>query len=236
MEPYTYLLINILSVSVPFVASFHPYLRFYREWKYLFPAMGITLLFFISWDVLFTHLGVWGFNPRYLTGINLINLPIEEWMFFIAIPYASLFTHFALGKIMKFTISAKLSTTISWVLAIGLIGIGLLHLNQLYTSVTFIITGLFLVLHNLFAKRHPIGRFYLSYVVILIPFFIVNGILTGSFIPEEVVWYNNSLNLGIRLGTIPIEDAVYGFLMLAMSQTFYTYFKARSKSSASKQD
>jgi lycopene cyclase domain-containing protein len=218
MEPYTYLLINILSVSVPFVASFHPYLRFYREWKYLFPAMGITLLFFISWDVLFTHLGVWGFNPRYLTGINLINLPIEEWMFFIAIPYASLFTHFALGKIMKFTISANL------------------HLNQLYTSVTFIITGLFLVLHNLFAKRHPIGQFYLSYVVILIPFFIVNGILTGSFIPEEVVWYNNSLNLGIRLGTIPIEDAVYGFLMLAMSQTFYTYFKARSKSSASKQD
>ena len=65
------------------------------------------------------------------------------------------------------------------------------------------------------------------YFVTLIPFFIVNGLLTGSFIPEEVVYYNDAENLGIRLGTIPIEDAVYGLLMLLMNVTWYEYFKSR---------
>ena len=48
----------------------------------------------------------------------------------------------------------------------------------------------------------------------MIPFLIVNGLLTGSFIEGEVVWYNNAENLGIRLGTIPIEDIVYAFNLL----------------------
>ena len=65
------------------------------------------------------------------------------------------------------------------------------------------------------------------YFVTLIPFFIVNGLLTGSFIPEEVVYYNDAENLGIRLGTIPIEDTVYGLLMLLMNVTWYEYFKSR---------
>ena len=50
----------------------------------------------------------------------------------------------------------------------------------------------------------------------LIPFFIVNGILTGSFIENEVVWYNNTENLNIRLFTIPIEDSVYAFTLILL--------------------
>jgi lycopene cyclase domain-containing protein len=43
---------------------------------------------------------------------------------------------------------------------------------------------------------------------------IVNGILTGSFIENEVVWYNNNENLGLRFFTIPVEDFAYAFSML----------------------
>ena len=75
------------------------------------------------------------------------------------------------------------------------------------------------------------GRFYLAYLVVLIPFFAVNGVLTGSFIEEEVVWYNSSGNLSIRLFTIPIEDAAYGLLLMLMNTTLYEYFKSRQNKS-----
>ena len=70
--------------------------------------------------------------------------------------------------------------------------------------------------------------FYITFLVILIPFFVVNGILTGSFIEGEVVWYNNAENLGIRLGTIPIEDLGYAFNMIFMSILLIEKFKSKS--------
>lgn len=71
------------------------------------------------------------------------------------------------------------------------------------------------------------GRFYFAFAIILIPFFIVNGVLTGSFLEEPVVWYNNEENLGIRLGTIPVEDAVYGMLMLLIPITIWEKLEER---------
>jgi lycopene cyclase domain-containing protein len=61
----------------------------------------------------------------------------------------------------------------------------------------------------------------------LIPFFIVNGILTGSFIEVPIVSYNNSENLGIRLFTIPIEDIGYAFSMLFGNLMIFETLKKR---------
>jgi lycopene cyclase domain-containing protein len=92
-------------------------------------------------------------------------------------------------------------------------------MNKAYTGVTFMATGLFVAWHLLKLRPRYMGRFYFAFIFILIPFFIVNGILTGSFLDEPVVWYNNDENLGIRIGTIPIEDIFYGLLMILMSIT-----------------
>ena len=56
--------------------------------------------------------------------------------------------------------------------------------------------------------------YYITFLLILIPFFIVNALLTGSFIESEVVWYNDNENLGIRVFTIPIEDFGYAFSLM----------------------
>ncbi len=63
------------------------------------------------------------------------------------------------------------------------------------------------------------------YVVILLPFLLSNGILTGSFLAEPVVWYHNDENLNIRIFTIPIEDFFYGYLLLALNIFIYEKFK-----------
>jgi lycopene cyclase domain-containing protein len=230
MDKWLYVLINLGAVSIPFIAGFDRRLRFDKQWKFLFPAMLLTMVIFIPWDMVKTALGVWGFNPRYLLGIYIGNLPIEEWMFFIAIPYACLFTYHSLNYLVKKDYLVKYADRITFVLAIILLLIGLMNTGRLYTSVTFISTGVFLMFHRFVVKGDYMGRFYLMYLVTLIPFFIVNGLLTGSFIPEEVVFYDNTQNLGIRFGTIPIEDMVYGLLMLLMNVTWFEFLRNRFKS------
>ena len=57
----------------------------------------------------------------------------------------------------------------------------------------------------------------------------MNGILTGTGINQEVVWYNNSENLGIRMGTIPVEDSLYSLSLMLMNITILEYLKVRFK-------
>jgi lycopene cyclase domain-containing protein len=234
MENWLYVFINLGAISIPFLAGFDKRLQFQKQWRFLFPAMLLTMLIFIPWDMLKTQIGVWGFNPRYLLGFYIGNLPVEEWAFFIAIPYACLFTYHSLNYLVKKDHLGSFSGAITLFLALFLLVIGILNTDRLYTSVTFISTGTFLLLHYFVIRASYLGRFYLMYLVTLIPFFVVNGLLTGSFIPEEVVFYDNTQNLGIRLGTIPVEDMVYGLLMLLMNVTWFEYLKSRQKNSISK--
>ena len=71
---------------------------------------------FIAWDVYFTNIGVWSFNPGHLIGVNILNLPIEEWLFFLCIPYASIFTYHCFGVLIKKDILAKYTNIISLII------------------------------------------------------------------------------------------------------------------------
>ncbi len=209
-----YLTLNIASLSIPFLFSFHPKLKFYKQWLYFFPATLIMMSFFIPWDIIFTQQGIWGFNPDYLIGKTLVNLPVEEWLFFICIPYACLFTIYSFKKILpKFSFSKDTTAIVYYCLQTTLIVLLLYFYNRWYTAINF---GYAIVLIALVFnyKRELLNVFFPVFTVLLIPFFIVNGFLTGSWINEEVVWYNNAENLGLRIGTVPIEDSIYALSML----------------------
>lgn len=226
MEHYLYLAVDLFSIFIPFVFSFHPKLRFASHWKSFWPSCVLIAAIFIIWDMLFTHIGVWGFNERYLIGIRIGNLPLEEFIFFICIPYSSVFTYHCFSVLLPKDVLDKYENKTSLLLSILLLVIGVLKINLWYTSVTFLGCGTFLLLHVLLFRFKWMSRFYLGYLAILPFFFITNGILTGGFTQEPVVWYNNSENLGIRMFTIPTEDVFYGFLLLALNVGIYEKLKA----------
>ena len=94
MNPhFTYFLILAASLAGPLALSFDKKVAFYKNWKYLFPAMIIPAMLYIVWDIYFTSKGVWSFNPAYITGIKLYNLPLEEVLFFFIVPYCCLFIY-----------------------------------------------------------------------------------------------------------------------------------------------
>ncbi|AWV99018.1 lycopene cyclase domain-containing protein [Arcticibacterium luteifluviistationis] len=224
---WLYFLLNIGSLSIPFLYSFHPKMNFIRHWKAIFKSSFIIAVIFIIWDVIFTKNAVWGFNPNYHLGIELWHLPFEEILFFFCIPYASIFIHYSLEYfIPKVKLSLTLVKAITITLAVLAIFLSIKFSDRAYTFVNFSFFLLVLII-SWFTNLELLRRFYLSFLIILIPFFIVNGILTGSFIESPVVWYNNDENLGIRLFTVPVEDTAYAFSMIFSNLMLMKYFSSK---------
>lgn len=196
-----------------------------NNWKHVLPALAISGLVFLVWDHLFTVYLVWSFNPDYVIGFYILDLPIEEILFFITVPFACIFIYECLNYYVKKDILKNFSTAISAILtALSIIMLSLLY-NRVYSLITF---GLLLVLSLwlLWKKPDYLGRFYLAFIVSLLPFYIVNGFLTS--IP--VVSYNDFQNSGIRVGTIPLEDHFYSLAMLLLNVILFEYFRKRSRS------
>jgi lycopene cyclase domain-containing protein len=220
-----YFIINVASLSIPFLYSFEKKMRFIQYWKSVFLAILIVAIPFLIWDVWFTNMGVWGFNPAYLLGPKIVNLPFEEVLFFFFIPYASIFTHYALLHFFpNLALPKKLTKVITIALLVAAIVIVFFNYDKWYTLVNFSVFAALLI-YALVSKDTVLKSFYLTFLVVLIPFFIVNGLLTGSFIEDQVVWYNNAENLGIRMGTVPVEDAFYAFSMLYGATVLIEKFK-----------
>ena len=191
-------------------------------------AVLITGTFFVLWDEIFTQEKVWGFNSNFVTGLYIGSLPIEEILFFFCIPYACVFTYFTLNNLIAKDHLFPHQELISSGLIILLLISGIYHIDKWYTGITFILLALFLAYQMLKIRPRYMGRFYFAFSFLLIPFFFVNGILTGSFLDSEVVWYNNAHILGIRIGTIPIEDVFYGFLLVLMNIAIMEWLEDRA--------
>ncbi|MDG1794423.1 MAG: lycopene cyclase domain-containing protein [Flavobacteriaceae bacterium] len=209
-----YLLLNLGSISVPFLYSFHPRLQLHKRFLWIFVSILLTMAIFIPWDVIFTLHDIWGFNDTYFLRIKFLSLPLEEWLFFICIPFACVFTHYAL---LLYFPNLKLNKTSTKWISSGLMTLlfvlAAVNYDKWYTVINF---SLAIPLTYLVYRYNPklLQHFLLTFLVMLIPFFIVNGILTGSFIDNQVVWYNNAENLGIRMGTIPVEDSIYAYTLI----------------------
>ncbi len=223
---YAYLLINFLSVVFPLLLSFDSRVRYYKSWKFIWPGLLLIGIVFLVWDVFFTLKGVWTFNPAYILGIRFFGLPIEEILFFLTIPFSCIFIYACLNYYVKWQIADRIVSFLNFMLMLVSIIILIFYYNRLYTLINFGTLFLLLILVQFVFKVNWMNHFYLAYLVSLIPFYIVNGILTSV----PIVRYNNAENLAVRIGTIPVEDHFYLMSLLLMNIAFFEYFRKRDAS------
>ena len=179
---WIYSALLFFSLLVPIALSFDKKLQFYKSWKFLFPSIFIVASFYIAFDVYYTKIGVWGFNSLYHSNILLGGLPVEEWLFFFVIPYASIFLHESLVLYFPhFKLNSRVSQWLTVVLIISLLILITFNLGKAYTVYISSMVIVALVF-ALFDKSKVIHNYYSTFLFILIPFIAVNSILTGTFI------------------------------------------------------
>lgn len=222
-----YLLIDCLSIAGPLLASFSPRIRFDRFFLPFICANLFVGALFVAWDIFFTHLGVWNFNPRYVEGIYFLHLPVEEWLFFICIPFSCVFTYYCLDHFGLLERIPAVTDPIVLVIVGMLVALAVIFHHRLYTCSAFVSAAFACLVIQIFGNGRLLGKVIASYALLLLPFFVVNGALTGTGLPEAVVRYNNAENLGIRLLTIPVEDIFYGFSLVSLNIVLFQLFAGR---------
>lgn len=218
MGKYTYLLIDIAAIFFPFILSFDKKVAFYKRWKQVAVAIILTAIPFLIWDYFKTKAGVWSFNEEKVLGIYLFNLPIEEVLFFIIVPYNVLFIYECLAAYF-----GDIFRKSGFILYIGMgilsLYLCVFHSDKTYTWVVsasiLIYSGIFYLLD----RWGSIGMLLFTFLVHLLPFYLMNGMLTST----PVVIYNESEFLGFRFLTVPNEDILYSYVMLLSYLGWYKW-------------
>jgi lycopene cyclase domain-containing protein len=225
MSLYAWLMLG--SLVGPLLLSFDKKVAFYKWWPRLFAGIGINMVLFILWDSWFTINNVWAFDNDYVWSTRLLQLPIEEWSFFVVVPYASIFIYACLTAYLSDKWWSKKVAFFNWFfIALCVLGIAF-YGHKTYTLVNLSIALLLLLLQQFVIKGKYLGYFWFAYFVHLIPFLIVNGVLTGAVTPKPIVWYNPEDIIGWRIYTIPVEDTIYALTCLLLPITVLEYLKTK---------
>jgi len=219
----TYFIILIASFIIPFIFSFEKQIYFIKNIKGVSKAIIFVALPYLIWDEIFTLRKVWGFSDNRIVGLKIFNLPVEEILFFVVVPYALIFIY----EVINFYLQDKpvhIDRKIFLVIAFLFLILSILFNARTYTFVQFLLTFLFFISAYFFNwKILNTKNFWILVAVSYIPFFIVNYFLT-SF---PVVWYNENEIIGLRIITIPVEDFFYHFNLISFYLIAYNYFKEK---------
>lgn len=220
-----YLWINVFIVAVPLLLSFGKKVRFYTHWKTLFPSILIIGSVFLAWDIYFTDIGVWGFNPDYLIGISFFNLPIEECLFFFTIPYAFVFLYEAIKASFPSFRPVRFSYYFSLLFTITAVLLAIIYRDNWFTFSALLSAGLinWIVYFGFTPRWYP--YFIVAFLIAQFPFLIVNGVLTGTASDAAVIWYNTREIIGLRIFSIPVEEVFYNFFLLFSVVVLHEYLR-----------
>ncbi|MGE5432516.1 MAG: lycopene cyclase domain-containing protein [Syntrophomonadaceae bacterium] len=215
---YTYLIINTCIIIFPLIMSFEQKVRYYRKFPRLFLSILIAAVPYIIWDSYAAIRSDWMFNIKYILGIRVFSLPVEEILFFITVPFSSIFIYESLRVYIPEK-TLKLNSKVYFAAGIAIVLISFIFIDRYYTFTVLLFTGAFLMISSiLFVEIINSKIFWIFNGVMYIPFLIFNYILTSL----PVVIYSGKAVTGVRFLTIPAEDFLYSFTLLSFYLSVYS--------------
>jgi lycopene cyclase domain-containing protein len=220
---YEYLIFNLLVISGPLILASMRRFYFLDRWPYALPAIGAAAIPYLIWDALVTGRH-WMFSETYTLNIRLANLPLEEWLFFLTVPFACLFTWEMITKYLpdRHTDTGRTVRYLSLLFpAAGLI---FFYYGREYSGLVMFFLTLVIYLDKVLATNLVYQKRFYWYLLMIVVFtFMFNGYLTA----RPVVLYNEAYLMGLRLITIPIEDFGYGTSLLVLCTVLYESLKQK---------
>jgi lycopene cyclase domain-containing protein len=218
-----YLALDVLIAAFPIALSFHRKVRSFHEWRAAALAALLVGIPFIAWDAFMTLNGAWGFSEKYAGSLRILLLPPGELGFFLSVPFSCLFIYQAVGAYFKERTLA--GGRLPWLaVSAACAAAAVLLRGRLYTSTVLSVTGAFLLVAVLLSPDLLSSRrFWLAIGLSYVPFLIFNGILTAL----PVVTYGEKAIIGIRVGSIPVEDFLYSFALVGFAILAFTRMPRR---------
>ena len=216
-----YLIINLLIIIFPLILSFDKKVAYYKNIRtVIFSILAVGLLY-IVWDIIAVSRGDWSFNRDFVTGIYVLNLPLEAILFFITVPYSCIFIYEVIKSYFRGK-KLRINYNIIIVAIIIFSGLAIYFHNQYYTFTVLLFSAVFLLLALTFYRSIlNSNTYWLTILVSYIPFFVVNYFLTSL----PVVEYNEKAIWGIRIITIPLEDFLYSYSLISLWLMVYLIIK-----------
>lgn len=227
MGHFSYVWHHLFTLVPVALLSFEHRIRYVSKWSLAMRATFFPALLYIAWDIAFSDLGVWSFDPDKITGWSLIHLPWEEWLWFAVVPFACIFIYENLIYYIRLDPWSGADRTVSVLIVVLSLSVAIFNTDKLYTFLAFLSAGLITLWDLFYRPGANRSRFYMTFAVSLVPMFIFNGWLTGMLSPAPLVAYHPDAFMGIRLGTMPLEDVFFGYGYLFLIVRFYQQIREK---------
>lgn len=219
-----YLYLNIGTIVFTYIIA--RLTKVHVQWSSYLRALVLVSLPFIIWDAWAVSAGHWSFNPDFTMGRYVGNLAVEEIMFFISVPYAMTVIYLLGKRYTHGTLSEQLYRTLITILFIVGVAMFITAEPGTYTYVNALaFLGALTLLLTTFKQLSRTMWFWQFQLILYALFLIFNTVLTAP----PVIKYGAGEYIGIRVGTIPIEDFFYNFTLANLFIAVYTQSMKTSK-------
>ena len=141
---FFYLILLLFTLSYPLLQSFERRIKYYTKWKSLFKGIFFMMCLFIPWDIIFTSKGIWGFNHKFILEIPpFLFLPLEEWLFFIIVPFACVFIYEVLNYFFPVSKKHDYINNFLFIKSVLLLVLSFIFHDKTYTAICFSLASFF---------------------------------------------------------------------------------------------